>query len=131
MRRYDCQRSSSFLRRMKRRKFIPIVTLFEVLKFRVENGIAIVAVHPSAVLRALDFQMPSQLGSLTRPSSEISASNCVPSALVVKVYPLRLSLFGEIRTVKLSSTLKSASRRNSVATIFFDSESKQCIPKYR
>src|SRR5712692_1953964 len=116
---------------MKRRKLIPIVTLFEVLKFRVEKGMAIVAVQPSDAIWALDFQMPSQFGSFTRPSSEIRASNCVPSGLVVKVYPLRLSSLGEIRTVKLSSTLKSASRRNSVATIFFDSESKQCIPKYR
>src|SRR5713101_10173729 len=108
MRKYDCQRSSSFLRRMKRRKLIPMVTLFEVLKLSVENGTAIVAVQPSGVMCALDFQIPSQFGSFTRPSSEISASNCVPSGLVVNVYPLRLSLFGEIRTVKLSSTLKSA-----------------------
>src|SRR6266851_2455081 len=129
MRKYDCQRSSSFLRRMKRRKFIPIVTLFEVLKLRVENGMAIVAVQPSDAIWALDFQIPSQFGSFSLPSSEISASNCVPSGLVVKVYPLRLSSFGEIRMVKLSSTLKSASRRNSVATILFGPESKQCIPK--
>src|SRR5882724_188415 len=105
MRRYDCQRSSSFLRRMNRRKFMPIEMSFEVLKFNVENGMAIVAVQPSAVILEFDCQTPSQLGSFTRPSSDNRASNCVPSGLKVKVLPLRLSFEGESKIEKLSSTL--------------------------
>src|SRR5262249_2432179 len=85
IRRYDFQRSSSFLRRMNRLKLIPILMLSEVLKFRVEKGMATVAVHPSSPIRALHFHTPSQLVSSTRPSSETSESNSVPSGLKVKV----------------------------------------------
>src|SRR5215831_14084443 len=85
IRRYDLQRSSSFLRRMNLRKLIPIVTLSEVLKFRVENGMPTVAVQPSSVIRALHLHTPSQFVSSIRPSSETSESNSVPSGLKVKV----------------------------------------------
>src|SRR5215510_16334177 len=100
IRRYDLHRSSSFLRRMNRLKLIPTLTLSEVLKFRVEKGLATVAVHPSPVIRALHFQTPSQLVSSTRPSSQTSESNSVPSGLKVKVYPFRRSLPGETSMVK-------------------------------
>src|SRR5258708_31047030 len=49
-RRHADHRSSSFLRRMKRLKLIPQITSFDCMKFKVENGIAIVAVQPSLVV---------------------------------------------------------------------------------
>ena len=47
--RQPLQRSSSFLRRINRLKLIPHTTSRDRMKFRVENGMATVAVHPSGV----------------------------------------------------------------------------------
>ena len=83
--------SSSFLRRIKRRKFSPQSTSDPPRKFSVLKGIAIVAVQPSLVSFAADIQSPSQLGSTMESvcggacSSMICPSRCVPSELISKI----------------------------------------------
>src|SRR5258708_12665313 len=59
-RRQADHRSSSFLRRMNRLKLIPQITSFDRMKFKVEKGIAIVAVQPRFVRRASEVHTPSQ-----------------------------------------------------------------------
>ena len=96
VRRYALQRSSSFFLRIKRLKFKPQTTSFDWVKFRVVNGISIVAVHPSAVMRASDVQTPSHPRSKSPPfvplcSSTMRPSLCVPKGLISKTYAPRRS----------------------------------------
>src|SRR5437667_10760881 len=55
--------SSSFLRRINRRKLRPQFTSEPPRKFSVLKGIPTVAVQPSLVILAAEIQSPSQLGS--------------------------------------------------------------------
>ena len=73
VRRQPDQRSSSFLRRMKRLKLMPQITSRDRMKFKVEKGMAIVAVHPSLVIRASDVHTPSHPGS---PSPRLVSVRC-------------------------------------------------------
>src|SRR5215471_15610074 len=94
-RRHADHRSSSFLRRMKRLKLIPQVTSLDCMKFKVEKGIAIVAVQPCAEIRASEVHIPSHPESQSPVpesvlcSSVISASRCVPNGLIWNTYALR------------------------------------------
>src|SRR5437763_2233862 len=58
-RRHADHRSSSFFQRIKRLKFRPQTRSLEEVMFRVENGIATVAVQPKSVRLAAEVQTPS------------------------------------------------------------------------
>ena len=122
VRRYAFQRSASFFLRIKRFKFKPQTTSFDCVKFSVVNGISIVAVHPSAVLRASEVHTPSHPRSKSPPfvspcSSTMRPSTCVPRGLTSKTYAPRRSWFESIRISKWSSKSWLTSRRSSVAMI--------------
>src|SRR5438128_3917476 len=81
---------------MKRLKLISQITSCDCMKFRVENGMAMVAVQPCLLTRASDVHTPSHPGSPSpvpvsvRCSSVISASRWVPRGLTedVSVTPI-------------------------------------------
>src|SRR5215469_3778386 len=76
---YALHRSCSFFLRMKRLKFRPQRTCLDWVKFNVEKGISIVAVHPLEVMRASEVHTPSQPGSKSVPSWELRSSTMSPS----------------------------------------------------
>src|SRR5215472_19225441 len=83
--RHADQKSCSFFRRMKRLKLMPQTTSLVCMKFKVEKGIATVAVQPCEVMRASETHTPSHPESPSLPSScgdcssVIKASRWVPS----------------------------------------------------
>src|SRR5262249_10348872 len=71
------QRSSSFFRRINRLKLIPQITSCDCMKFRVENGMATVAVQPSFVIRASEVHPPSQPGSPSPAPLSVRCSSVI------------------------------------------------------
>jgi len=74
------QRSSSFFLRINRLKLIPQMTSCDCMKFRVENGIAIVAVHPWSITRASEVHTPSQPGSPSPVSLSLRCSSVISAS---------------------------------------------------